>query len=93
MNVNFNLESNSFINNGEDLDCIYKRIDELDLLFQNFNRINERKIGLNRPKDMIYKDITIYEQLFYDNKTVSDFIYSTLKIKNHLEYRSFKGKK
>lgn len=82
MNVNFNLESNSFINNGEDLDCIYKRIDELDLLFQNFNRINERKIGLNRPKDMIYKDITIYEQLFYDNKTVSDFIYSTLKISN-----------
>lgn len=80
MNVNFNLESSSFINSSEDLDYIYKRIDELDLLFQNIEKINKRKIELNRPKDIIYKNLDIYDQLFYENKVVSDFIYGTLDI-------------
>ncbi|RBQ29299.1 hypothetical protein [Aliarcobacter vitoriensis] len=80
MNVNFNLESSSFINSSEDLDYIYKRIDELDLLFQNIEKINKRKIELDRPKDTIYKNLDIYDQLFYENKPVSDFIYGTLDI-------------
>ena len=77
LNVNFILGSNSFINNGEDIDHIYKRINELDLLFQNIEEINERKMKLNRPKDNVYKNLDIYEQIFYDNTSVIDFIYGT----------------
>lgn len=77
MNVNFILGSNSFINNGEDIDHIYKRINELDLLFQNIEEINERKMKLNRPKDNVYKNLDIYDQIFYDNTSVIDFIYGT----------------
>jgi hypothetical protein len=82
MNINLYINNDSFINNGENLDHIYTRIEELDQLSESVDKINEQKIKLNRPKDLIYKDIAIYDQLFFDNKTVSDFIYSPLKINN-----------
>jgi len=80
MLANLLLNTNSFHNTGESLEDVYERIDVLDSIISEIEDINEKKKELSLDKDMILKDLDIYNQIIYSSFCISDFIYGGVGI-------------
>jgi hypothetical protein len=80
MLVNLLLNTNSFQNTGESLEDVYERIDVLDSIISEIENINEKKKKLSLDKDMILKDLDIYNQIIFSSFCISDFIYGGIGI-------------
>ena len=74
MTVNFLFNNDSFENDDKELEYVYTRIDELDILRSKIDDINEKKRKIGLEKDKLLKDFDIYNKNIYHNLTVSDFI-------------------
>lgn len=77
MLINFQLNDESFETNGEDIESIYKTIDQLDILKEKFDEVNEQKEKLKLEKDLIFKSNEIYEKKIYKDLYLDEFIYGT----------------
>ncbi|MDD5717678.1 MAG: hypothetical protein PHW64_07720 [Sulfuricurvum sp.] len=83
MAINLLLNEDSFENNDQStLEDIYNRIDNLDRIKSMIEGVNVRKKELSLEKDIILKNLAIYDKIIYNELTVSDFIYGDDEIKN-----------